>query len=235
MTTTQSSNALSQEVAVLADVFADLGERLLHAARQLHNPGTPPDETLLEELTACRQDLESLRDRAHELALGLHISCPAPEDLCSLQSLGALLDDVAEAEIRQGRSDEVRRRSHTVLQRVLALSHASDPDHAALRDARTLAQTLHSQIAEAHWTTLPSEADRLAEGDHAFAHLLSLIEDRDELSDEVWAAHHESVTAAFGKALAAAAARSKLVIGPHDDHHNGNGQHASDHTLAGVG
>lgn len=231
---TQSSNALSQEIAVLADVFSDLGDRLLHAARELHKPGTPLDHTLVEELEASRHDLESLRDRSRELAESLHVTCPAPESLNSLNSLAALLDDIAEAEIRLARSEEVRRRSDAVLQRVLSLTHTSDSDHSALRECQNQARGLHQQIRDARWTDLPADAERLAEGDHAFAHLLSLIEDRDDLGDEVWAAHHEAVSAAFGKALAAAAARSRLVIGHEPGAPTRNGEHASDHALAGA-
>ena len=75
------------------------------------------------------------------------------------------------------------------------------------------------------------DADKLAEGEHHFADLLSLIEDRDELSDELWASLHDNVTRAFGKALAAAAARSKLVlptITSRDHEHEANGHHESE-------
>jgi len=231
---TQSSNALSQEIAVLTDVFSDLGERLLHAAREMHNPGMPPDATLVEELEASRRDLEGLRDRSRTLAESLHVTCPAPEELSSLHSLAALLDDVAEAEIRLSRSDEVRRRSQGVLQRVLSLVHTGAPDHAELRKCHDLARELQQQINDAPWTALPAEAERLAEGDHAFAHLLSLIEDRDDLGDDVWAAHHEAVTAAFGKTLAAAAVRSRLVLGAEPGQPSDNGRHTSDHAMAGA-
>ena len=227
-----SSNALSQEIAVLADVFSDLGDRLLRAARELHKPGTPPDHTLIEEIEASRQDLDSLRDRSLQLAQSLHIECPPPESLHSLHSLAALLDDVAEAEIRLSRADEVRHRSQAVLKRVLALGHTSDPDHPALRECHELARGLHEQINESAWISLPAEAERLAEGDHPFAHLLSLIEDRDELGDDVWAAHHEAVSNAFGKTLAAAAARARLVIGSDSGAHSENGHHSTDPAMA---
>ena len=48
----QSSSHLSQELAALSDRFSELGERLLSAARQLHAPGTPPSDDLLESLAA---------------------------------------------------------------------------------------------------------------------------------------------------------------------------------------
>jgi hypothetical protein len=106
----------------------------------------------------------------------------------------------------------VRCRALAVLDRVLLLSHVVEADFPALRDCHDKARSLQGSIANGHWAGLPAEAESLAEGDHAFAHLLALIEDRDELSDDLWASLHESVGTAFGKSIAAAAARSKLAL-----------------------
>ena len=208
----ESSSHLSQELAEMSDRFSDLGERLLTAARHLHAPGTPPPDDLLESLTACRDGFRSLRGRACELAGSLFVTCPPAEQVTSLQDLTGLLDQVAEAEIRQSKSEEQRRRSLSVLDRVLALSHTSNADFAPLRECQDKARELRYGIAEGNWTTLPAEAERLAEGQHHFADLLTLISDHDDLHDEHWATLHESVGQNFGKALAAAAARSKLVL-----------------------
>jgi hypothetical protein len=207
-----SSNDLSQELVVLTDVFSDLSERLMDAARQFQAPGTPPSEALVDELASCRRDFENLRDRTRALGQSLHVACPPAEDLASLEDLTSLLDEIAEAEIRQAKNEEVRRRSLSVLDRVLVLAHASDADFAALRTCKDQARELHHAIAVGEWDALPADAEPLAEGGHALAHLMTLIEDRDELSDDLWAELHESVGAAFGKALATAAARAKLTL-----------------------
>ena len=207
-----SSNDLSQELATLSDAFSDMGERLLHAARALHSPGKPPEESLVEEVGARRRDFESIRDRARQLAESLHVVAPPPEALGSLQDITALLDDVAESEIRLSKSEEVRRRALSVLDRVLSLSHASNAEFPALRDCQERARHAREAIANGHWTGLPEEAERLAEGDHAFVSLMTLIEDREELHDDHWASLHETVGATFGKPLAAAAARAKIVL-----------------------
>ena len=121
----QSSSLLSQELAGMSDQFSEIGERLLSAARQLHAPGTPPSDDLLDALTACRREFVSLCDRARALAGSLLVSCPPAEQLVSLQDVTGLLDQVAEAEIHQSQSEELRRRSLSVLGRVLSLSHAT--------------------------------------------------------------------------------------------------------------
>jgi len=208
----QSSTDLSQELAVLSDVFSDLGERLIQAARQLLGRGAPPPESLVNELSLCRRDFVSLRDRTRELAGSLHVAGPPEEDLHGLQDLAGLLDEIAGAETRQDRSEETRRRALSVLDRVGLLSHVSDADFPALRDCQDRARALHGAISECGWTGLPAEAESLAEGEHALAHLLRLIEDRDELNDDLWASLHESVGSALGKSIAAAAARSKLAL-----------------------
>jgi len=213
--TDASSSHLSQELAALSDLFSDLGERLLSASRQLLSPGSPPPEDLLEALSACRNDFRSLRGRTIDLAGSLFVTSPPPDALTSLEDLTGLLDHIAEAEIHQSKSEEQRRRSLSVLDRVLAITHASNGDFTPLRECQDKARELRYEIAEGKWATLPSEAERLAEGQHHFADLLTLIGDHDELHDEHWATLHESVGQNFGKALAAAAARSKLVMAQH--------------------
>jgi hypothetical protein len=207
-----SSNDLSHELTVMADVLSDLGERLIDAARRLQSPGTPPSETLIEELSSCRRDFAHLRDRTRGLAESLHVAAPPDEALNSLQDLSALLDEIAEGEIRQSQSEELRRRALSILDRVLLLSHVAESEFPALRACHDQARALLGPIAEASWTALPAEAGPLAEGEHAFAHLLTLVEDRDELGDDAWADMHDSVATAFGKPLAAAAARAKIAL-----------------------
>ena len=220
----QSSNELSQHLSTLSDAFSELGEKMLHAARQLHAPGAPPPDSLIEELSNSRKAFYALRDQARGLAETIHVPSPPAESLETLQSVATLLDQVAEAEIRRNKSDEVRHRSLSVIDRVLTLSHASSGEFPPLRDLHEQARNLRGAIADGHWSNLHSDAERLAEGDHSFANLLTLIEDRDELNDDEWATLHDSVINSFGKPLAAAAARNKLVL-PADSHQHAHAGH----------
>jgi hypothetical protein len=207
----QNSSQLSQELAAMPDRFSELGERMPTAARQLHAPGPPPAEDLFEAVGTCRRAFTSLRDRTRELAESLLLEPPSADQIKSLQDVTGLLDRVAQAEILQSKTEEQRRRAVAILDRVLSLSHRTTSDFPALRECHEKAQGLRSLVSEAHWSSLHPETERLAEGDHHFANLLTLIEDRDDLSDEMWANLHEDVSRVFGKQLAAAAARSKLV------------------------
>lgn len=209
-----SSNELSQELASISDAFSNLGERLLGAARQLHSPGSPPPESLIEELDKSRRAFVNLRDRSRERAESLYVTLPSDESLDTTQGLTALLDLVAEAEIRQAKGEETRRRALTVLDRILTLSYAGGGDFAPLRECQEQARTLRDEIDRESWRDLSDEAGQLAEGDHVFASLLVLVEDREVLNDDTWASLHDAVGETFGKSLAAAAARAKLVLPP---------------------
>ncbi|SIN77887.1 hypothetical protein SAMN05444166_0795 [Singulisphaera sp. GP187] len=209
---THSSNNLSQEIVNISDLFSSLGERLLGAARQLHSPGSPPPEGLIEELGQARREFVVLRDRTKVRAEGLRVALPSAETLDTIQGLTAVLDLVAEAEIRQSKAEETRRRALSVLDRVLRLNHSGEREFAPLLDCQNQAQTLRERIVAGSWTALPAETEALSEAEHPFANLLALIEERDALHDDHWARLHDTIGATFGKPLAAAAARSKLIF-----------------------
>jgi hypothetical protein len=67
-------------------------------------------------------------------------------------------------------------------------------------------------LSDALATSLPLAAARLAEGDHPFNGLLTLVEGTDGLSDEIWASALESVEQEFGKPLSVAVARAKVIM-----------------------
>jgi tetratricopeptide (TPR) repeat protein len=220
----QCSSLLSQELAALSDRFSELVERLFTAARQLRDPGTPPAEDLIEAVGACRREFTGLRDRARGLAESLHLNCPPAEHLGSLHDLTALLDQAAEAETRQATSEDLRRNAVAVLDRVLGLTHADTPDFGPLRECQEQARALRARIADSSLTSLPAEAERLVEGGHDFSSLLTLVADHNGLSDDLWGKLHDTVVQAFGKPLAAAAGRSKIVLPAHRDGPEG-GEH----------
>ncbi|MHC5539365.1 hypothetical protein ACYOEI_14195 [Singulisphaera rosea] len=208
----QGSGDLSADVARMSDAFSELGERLLAAARQLHSPGTLPPEALVEALSDSRHAFQELRGRVRERAGALGLAEPPESSLDSLQGVNSLLDSVIEAEIGRAKGESIRRRALGTLERVTYLTHTSDPNFTPIRECLDRARELHDKIADGPWSDLPREAEQLAEGDHPFSHLLILTEGRDELDDDRWASFHESISSAFGKSLAAAAARSKLSV-----------------------
>lgn len=203
---------LMHELATMSDQFSELGDELLNAARRLHSPGSPPPDSLIAALTASRRSFFELRDRVCEHAQLLGVVIPPQESLKTLQEISALIDEATDIEMSHVRGEETRRRSLAILDRVAHLFHISDQEFAPLNECIDQARQLQLTISEADRLPFSDEIEALADGDHPFAHLLTLVENRDDLLDDHWASLHDSVGTTFGKALAAAAARAKLEL-----------------------
>ena len=159
------------------------------------------------------REFDNLRDQTLDSGpVDWNVACPPVENLTNLEDLTTLLNEIAETELRQSKGEEVRRQSLSVLDRVLMLAHAADAGFSPLHACQDTARALHGTITDGSWHALPAETEALSEGHHALAQLLTLVEDGDELSDELWTELHESVSAAFGQQLATAAARARLVL-----------------------
>src|SRR5439155_6115384 len=71
---TEGSEQIWQDLSVMADAFADLGRRLLSASRQLHAPGSPPSDTLVDDINALRQGFAAMRERTCRLAVAVGVA-----------------------------------------------------------------------------------------------------------------------------------------------------------------
>ena len=208
----QDSQGLHQSLAKLEDLLSDLAERMLHAARKLQSPGLIPDDDLPSALAYVRAEFASARDELGHRAAELGLNGPAAEDLVGLEDLVALLGAIVGAEAEQERLATTRRRAIEILEQIAQLTYAGQEEHSPLASPQSEAESLRARIVEAQGADLPPEALALAGDDHPLAHLLILIHSGERLDDESWARHHESVLSAFGKGLAAAAARGRIRL-----------------------
>ncbi len=204
---------LWHELSGLADAFADLGRRLLHASRRLHAPGALPPTALAEELNGLRTAFEAVRAGVLERASVLSLTIPNGA-LDTLKEVATLLEAVGDAEQRREQWAERTVPALAVLDRVLGLSHVSEPEFAPLVACQAKARALKEAIVDSPGSDdLQVKVDELAELDHPFAYLVTMAERAEGISDDLWESLFEAVSLAFGKPLAAAAARSRIVLG----------------------
>jgi len=205
---------LAKRLAALSERFTTLSSTLAQAARELQ-AGTVPPESVVDEITKIRTDFVEVRHRILEAARSLSITVPAIAEVDSLAALAPIVETVAQALVAQEKKAamaEARTRVMAVLDRILTVTHADGPNFAALvqcvvkaKEIRLAAQdpkAFDSENAPAFLESIPS-----------FAALLSIIEGRDALDDDKFAVLDETVTQAFGRTLAVAAARGKLIVG----------------------
>jgi hypothetical protein len=208
-----SASDLSKLLDSLSGRHSRLGEDLARAAEVLRGAGTPPDACLLEDLAEYRQDFAVLRLKALEYAdwagaeQGYNL-----EEVSTLDDLRLLVDAGAAAEVRKKEAEEIRRRALAVLKGVEAVSHVDGTQFQPLEDRKAEARQLRRLLAAMVDGELPQESLDLAEGHHPLAALLAFVEGGDSLDDERWSRLQEAIEKAFGRPLAVAVSRGKLVL-----------------------
>jgi hypothetical protein len=145
------------------------------------------------------------------LAERLSLPSSTSQDVASLDDLEAFLNAIAEAEVDWSKQEATRRSALNILEEVLEFSCREQQDKPHLADCQAQARALHATISTCPPSELPSEADRLAAGDHPLANVVALVLDREEVSGEDWARHYEDAATAFGKRLAVAVARDRVL------------------------
>ncbi len=203
-----NADEFAKHLATLGERFAGLAARLTQAARDLQASGTLPAESLLEELTGARSEFSDLRARVLDVARSMSVAAPSRAEIDSLEKLEPVMHAVVEAlaaeEKRRAVADS-RESALAVLDRVLAVTHSDDPNFAALLQCQGKARQVRQRVLEA------DNPESIAEATPAYAAFLMLIEGREQLDDDRFAALQDSVTQSFGRQLAVAATRGKLA------------------------
>jgi hypothetical protein len=201
---------LARELAALTQRFVDLGARLGEAAQGLQEAGAPPPNGLTEALAGARGQFQQLRSQALTVADAAGVPAPAqPESLHEIEPLLAAIAVALRERARREALERVQQGAIAVLDRVLEILHQDEAQfpalvgcHARARDARAVVLALTEIESE--------ETRRVIDGIRPFSDLLALVETRDGADDDRYAATEESVSRAFGRPLAVAAARGRL-------------------------
>jgi hypothetical protein len=209
-----NADELARRLAALSERFSHLAQLLTQSAQQAQ-AGTPPAESLIDEITSIRTEFVDVRQRVVEATKALSINAPGMAEIDSLKALKPVIDAVAKGIADQEKRAalmEARTKVMTVLDRILAISHRDGPNFTALAQCQAKAREIR-QAAEDPRVFDSENAPAFLESTPSFAALLTMIENRDALDDDKFAALEDAVTQSFGKTLAVAATRGKLVVG----------------------
>ena len=209
-----NADELAQRLAALSERFSHLAQLLTQSGQQAQ-AGTPPAESLIDEITSIRTEFVDVRQRVVEATKALSINAPGMAEIDSLKALKPVIDAVAKGIADQEKRAalmEARTKVMSVLDRILAISHKDGPNFTALAQCQAKAQEIR-QAAEDPRVFDSENAPAFLESTPSFAALLTMIENREALDDDKFAALEDAVTQSFGKTLAVAATRGKLVVG----------------------
>ena len=211
---TSNADDLARHLAELTARFASLAATLGQAARELQVSGTLPPEALPGALETARREFVEMRAGVLEAARALSVATPTPAEIDSVKKLEsvvqAVVGAIASEEKRQA-AGEAKKRALAVLDRALAVTHTDDPAFAPLAQCQAKAKELRQIVNDPKTLETASPAS-IIERTAPFAALLTLIEAREQIDDERFAALEDSVSQAFGRQIAVAVTRGKLVV-----------------------
>lgn len=207
-----NSANLLKELASLEKFFSQLSIRLSKAASDLQEPGIPLSESLVFDLEEARKNFMELRNRVIKLAEASGVSpSPTTDDIVSCHHLESLLQAVADVEKQKLEGEQVRYAALKVLEQILALSHV-ESNFQPLQESQAEAHKLYQAIQASQVYDLPPETQFLADGNHDFSKLLTLISDLENLEDQYFQDLQDAVTKSFGIALARAVVRGNVIV-----------------------
>ena len=202
----EAARELLRKNAALTKRLRELGARGNAAAAALTRPGAPPPDDLVQALGEAGRDFATLRDEVFAAAATLGLQTPSMETINSTHRLDAmlklLLEGLEDAD-KQAQAQAALAEAVAVLDRIASLSHCEDPGFSALASCQSRAADVRAALAST------GKADPAAIA--PFVSLLTLMDGQQKLDDEAWGAHEDAVAAAFGRALAVAATRRKLL------------------------
>lgn len=215
VTPVRDLDALRKQVEATHARFVAVGARLARAADAATTAGALPPESLLREMQDVAQEFFAVRAAVFDVAASLEVVPATPVRLVtSLRALAPLLDAVVaagELAKRRRRLDAARAAAFAILNRVAAMTHAEDTAFRALKICQDKARVLGAAMMAAEPGDVDAQIRTWARATAPFAALLDLVDLAE--GDETRRSELETaIAAAFGRSLAAAIARGKLVV-----------------------
>ncbi|WP_445301078.1 AAA family ATPase [Microcoleus sp. D2_18a_B4] len=134
------------------------------------------------------------------------------EEIGSLADIKSVLERVDFAEKQKSAIALVRDSALRVLERILAIAHRVESNFQSLLECQEEARKLQRAISESQESDLHPYTQLLADGNHPFCKLLTLIAELDAADYERLFSLQNAVAASFGIPLAMAAVRRELTI-----------------------
>jgi len=166
----------------------------------------------VEALAAARAEFVELLAEIVAAAESLGVAVPDQvESAKSLEPVLAAMVAATDARRRRVAFDEIRGRILAIYDRIAGIHHEGDETFAPIVALQTSAKEAKAAaLALTEATT--DQARALMEAAGPFADLLTMLESTEALDDEKFSALEESVSTAFGRPIAVAVGRGRLLL-----------------------
>lgn len=189
------------QIGDLRERSGRLSAALRAVSRDLAESGRVPSAPLIADLRRFRSDF-------HEWPSRWGAGSPAGEDR---DGSAVVATSITQLE-REFEHRVSVRSALAVLGRLEAIRVTDERDSAAWQPCLDEGRAIRRELAASPPSLAAVPANRLVSGDHPLSGIVTLIADRDELSDERWRTLHDVVLASYGQELATAIARGRLTM-----------------------
>jgi HD-like signal output (HDOD) protein len=208
---------LKMEIGFLARAFLKVGHQLSAASTSLTQYGVVPPSDLVTAIEEVRRNFSDVRDILVCVAVEIDLfpieqwDFSGKESMQDLHELVRRIDASIAAKARHGAGSPC---GEEILQRAarIVMRDGGTPDF--LIDCHAKIHELTSMAIGAKTGSAAGGSTNLSSSIAPYARLLMLVEWGDALSDEVWLRFQDDIAKCFGKSLATAAARKRLVVSP---------------------
>lgn len=178
-----------------------LSVALREVSRGLLENGRTPSSRLIDELRRFQSDFRELQSKWR-----LDGDLERSQNGCAVE-IDSLSDLEQEFECRVSVCSALR-----MLDRLDEIRLTDERDAANWQRCLSESWMVRSELAASPSSLAVAHANRLLSGEHPLGAVMTLIVDRDGLSDERWRTLHDSVVATYGRDLATAIVRQRLTV-----------------------
>ncbi|MCC7422561.1 MAG: hypothetical protein IT428_19955 [Planctomycetaceae bacterium] len=213
-TLTLADGRLRDELRSLRGTAQDVAAACLLAADELETAGTPPNEETLDACASLLRRMNMVSETIRgELALtGEDTAASLPDPFADLPTLDKALDDLEAIVAHRRRIEDAVDAAREIAAFADHIQHADDPQFAPLATVNAASTALRNALDVPHSRAVPAAAIDVWNDTHPLMALLLLLANPEGLDDARWTALQETVTEAFGRSMATAVARGRILI-----------------------
>ncbi len=193
-----NSETTRQQLQVLKLLARELCAVMKNISAELNSVGVERLEELEQKIELYRSESQSLSFSVSQQA---GIESPEPEESLPRTRLEDLMKRIEQRDLSIERLNQIER-----------IQHSNHDEFEPLKRCREMASTLIQELSKRPVTETDNMVQQIGQETHPLTQLLTLLKKSDHLNDEDWGRLHSSAVSTFGRELATAIVRGKLVL-----------------------
>lgn len=189
-------NKTTQALQGLRKRSSDMSEFMKQTAESLSNSGALTTDKLANDLSEFCEEFKALYSEVY----GSDVDLTSLADQVSLEVISTGLEQQKQCA-----------QADAVIEKIVGMKHSDKDDFPALTKCQENATQLLAETMVAPGKELSENVQAIVNGKHDLCTLARMIFDADNLSDDEWGDAQDQITQSYGRELATAVVRGKIM------------------------